>query len=183
MPLFTIFSFISAGTFFCLGRRRYASRRDNVRENNVISLQSHKEIDDQPPNSHSCKTRSSWLMLNRLRRPSPVQMLSTSANSTPIGNHYTVEETYTSINEAVYTELDSAPTPVYQNCGYTLEVEGEAVSSAPSSAYYSDISAQGTYEMIGQTGNWNAESRALRRPANVKYSSADESVSVHSNYI
>lgn len=110
-------------------------------------------------------------------------MLSSSANSTPIGNHYTVEETYTSINEAVYTELDNMPTPVYQNCGYMLEMDGEPVSSAPSSAYYSDISAQGTYEMIGQTGNWIPESRTLRRPANVRYSSADESVSVHSNYI
>ncbi len=170
------------GTFFCLGRRRYTNTRENVVNNN-ISLQNNKDIEEQHPPS-APKVKTSWLMLNRTRRATPVQLLTTSVKSTPVSNHYTVEETYTSINEAVYTELDRIPSPAYQNSGYMLEMDNEPVSSAPSSAYYSDISAQGTYEMVGQTTTWHPEHLgALRRLSNVRYSSTDENVSVHSNYI
>lgn len=124
------------------------------------------------------------MILNRTKRTAPVQLLTTSVKSTPATNHYTVEETYTSINEAVYTELDRIPSPAYQNSGYMLEMDNDPTSSAPSSAYYSDISAHGTYEMVGQTTIWNAGNFGpLRRLSNVRYSSTEENVSVHSNYI
>lgn len=180
-PCFVILS----GTFFCLGRRRYASSSDNVPNNSVVNLQNYKEVEEnhRPPNVTS-KTKSSWLMLNKTRRAAPTQLLTTSVKSIPIGNHYTVEETYTSVNEAVYTELDRIPSPAYQNNGYMLEMDHEPNSSAPSSAYYSDISAHGAYEIVGQTPISNCVNlRSLRRMSNVRYSSTDENVSVNSNYI
>lgn len=154
---------------------------------NNISLQSNKDVNDERPSGNSSKLRLSWLMLNRSRRPTPVQLLTTTVKSTPATNHYTVEETYTSINEVVYTELDRIPSPAYQNSGYMLEMENDPISSAPSSAYYSDISAHGAYEMVGQTAVWNPENiGVLRRlaPTYVRHpTSPSEDLSVHSNYI
>lgn len=141
-------------------------------------------MDEPCPPANAPKFRPSWRMLNRTRRTTPVQLLTTSVKSAPATNHYTVEESYTSINEAVYTELDRIPSPAYQNSGYMLEIDSEPISSAPSSAYYSDISAHGAYEMVGQTTMWNPENLdAFRRLPNVRHSSLAENVSGHSNYI
>ncbi|XP_065216071.1 uncharacterized protein LOC135842507 isoform X2 [Planococcus citri] len=168
-------------TFFCLGRRRYDRPRVTV-ANNGISLQNNKDVDEQYTGSGTPKIRQPWLMLNRARKTTPVQ-LTTSVKSAPATNHYTMEEAYTSINEAVYTELDRIPSPAYQNSGYMIETDNEPVSSAPSSAYYSDISAQGTYEMVGQTTVvWNSENLRppIRRQPQRHFI---EDATVHSNYI
>lgn len=146
--------------------------------NNGISLQN-KDVDEQYT-SGTPKVRPSWL-LNRTRKTTPVQLLTTSVKSTPATNHYTVEEAYTSINEAVYTELDRIPSPAYQNSGYMIEMDNDPISSAPSSAYYSDISAHGTYEMVGQTTVWNSDSLRPMRRQPVRH--GIETAAVHSNYI
>ena len=153
---------------------------------NNISLQTNKDVDNERSPGDSAKLRLSWLMLNKNRRPTPVQLLTTSVKSTPATNHYTVEETYTSINEVVYTELDRIPSPAYQNSGYMLEADNDPISSAPSSAYYSDISAHGAYEMVGQTAVWNSENIGpLRRlpPHQLRHSSALMEDATVQNYI
>ncbi|XP_054275891.1 uncharacterized protein LOC128995043 [Macrosteles quadrilineatus] len=80
----------------------------------------------------------------------------------PAVNHYTLDE-------ALYAELDR---PAYQNTGYVSE------SSAPSSAYYSDLSnSDRTYEAVGsQTGHWDP-----RPPATL--AAITESLPVPSDYV
>ena len=95
----------------------------------------------------------SWL---GTRRPPPVP----SPPVRPVtANHYTIEEPYPNPppeipGEALYAELDreSSSSPAYQNTAYTgSDVEPDVlISSAPSSAYYSDLSGPDrTYEAVG----------------------------------
>nr|CAD7568279.1 unnamed protein product [Timema californicum] len=83
-----------------------------------------------------------WTWLTARRTTAAPPQLTTS--SVPAENHYTVDEAYTAVGEALYAELDrdSNHTPAYQNTAYTgSDIEPDApVSSAPSSAYYSDLS-------------------------------------------
>ncbi|XP_063244801.1 uncharacterized protein LOC134546163 [Bacillus rossius redtenbacheri] len=70
--------------------------------------------------------------------------------ATPAQNHYTVDEP----GEALYAELDAGgpPARAYQNTGYHgSDAEPDAAaSSAPSSAYYSDLSLPDRpYEAVG----------------------------------
>ncbi|XP_067647829.1 uncharacterized protein [Eurosta solidaginis] len=96
-------------------------------------------------------------------------------SSSPAENHYThMDDAYSPVNEALYAELDResvrSANPSYQNtaysqCGekYTFQQHEQdipmVVSSAPSSAYYSDLSVtampgsgnERAYEIVGLT--------------------------------
>lgn len=106
------------------------------------------------------------------RRPPVVPPVPT----VPAVNHYTMDEAYAAVGEALYAELDR---PAYQNTGYVSDVE--PVSSAPSSAYYSDLSSgDRTYEAVGmgQTGVWDVSRQAPPRLAAIT-----ETLSVPSDYV
>lgn len=120
-----------------------------------------------------------WTWLSN-RRPSgsPEQIGPPSAS--PAENHYThMDDAYSPVgvgDEALYAELDResirSANPSYQNtaysqCGGENDQDVPIVSSAPSSAYYSDLSTTGTatdraYEVVGLTHlsspmpNWEA---------------------------
>ncbi|CAD7083443.1 unnamed protein product [Hermetia illucens] len=91
-------------------------------------------------------------------------------SSSPAENHYThMDDAYSpvGVGEALYAELDResvrSANPSYQNTAYSQCGEGHEqdmpmVSSAPSSAYYSDLSvtamptgADRAYEVVGLT--------------------------------
>lgn len=103
-------------------------------------------------------------------------------------NHYThMDETYNSTDEALYAELDrySTNSPAYQNSGYTdPDIPS---SSAPSSAYYSDLSVNTvndrTYEVVGLATNPEWEISDPQRKSIVKLSSISETVTVPSDYV
>ncbi|RZF37229.1 hypothetical protein LSTR_LSTR016112 [Laodelphax striatellus] len=97
----------------------------------------------------------------------------------PVSNHYTLDEAYTAVEEALYAELDR---PAYQNTGYISDAD--PVSSAPSSAYYSDLSASDrTYEVPAQT--WEmVQVPAPPRPRNApRLAAITETVTVPSDYV
>lgn len=96
--------------------------------------------DDTPPNG------GVWAWLSR--RPAPGRSQLANPSTAPAENHYThmdeEEQPY-----AIYAELDrQCNSPAYQNSAYT-----DAEGSAPSSAYYSDLSAGAApdraYEVVG----------------------------------
>lgn len=96
----------------------------------------------------------------------------------PAVNHYTMEEAYAAVGEALYAELDR---PAYQNTGYVSDVE--QVSSAPSSAYYSDLSTgDRTYEAVGQTGLWEVGDVRRQAPP-PRLAAITETLSVPSDYV
>lgn len=119
----------------------------------------------------------SWL---GTRRPAPVP----SPPVRPVtANHYTIEEPYPGppppeiAGEALYAELDreSSSSPAYQNTAYSgSDVEPDVlISSAPSSAYYSDLSAPDrTYEAVG----WEP-------PTVPRLAAINETVQVPSDYV
>lgn len=109
------------------------------------------------------------------RRPPVVPPVPT----VPAVNHYTMDEAYAAVGEALYAELDR---PAYQNTGYVSDIE--PVSSAPSSAYYSDLSSgDRTYEAVGvgQTGLWDVPE--VRRQAPARLAAITETLSVPSDYV
>lgn len=81
-----------------------------------------------------------------LRRPVPPNQLGTHTPTPSAENHYTVEETYTSVGngeEALYAELDRRDDPAYQNTAYHgSDADPDPDASSPSSAYYSDLSTE-----------------------------------------
>lgn len=104
-----------------------------------------------------------------------------------------MDETYNGVGEALYAELDRESTvdsnsPAYQNSAYT----DPDAPSAPSSAYYSDLSVttvpDRAYEVVGLSTLpvWN--SSAHDRNGNggqppIRLASISESVSVPSDYV
>lgn len=120
-----------------------------------------------------------WTWLSN-RRPSGSPEQIGPASASPAENHYThMDDAYSPVgvgDEALYAELDResirSGNPSYQNtaysqCGGEVDQDVPIVSSAPSSAYYSDLSTTGTatdraYEVVGLTHlsspmpNWEA---------------------------
>lgn len=142
--------------------------------------ESDKEIVPVHTGSSSNKESGSvWSWLTRRNPPSP--MIATSVPSVPpVANHYTLDEAYTAVGEALYAELDR---PAYQNTGYISDAD--PVSSAPSSAYYSDLSnTDRTYEIPApaQTGLWEmVEVPPRRQPP--RLASITETITVPSDYV
>ncbi|XP_017780458.1 PREDICTED: uncharacterized protein LOC108565475 [Nicrophorus vespilloides] len=142
----------------------------------------------QDPSANIAMTNSgvwSWLS----RRSTPQTQL--NAPTTPAENHYThMEENYNGVGEALYAELDresTADSPAYQNSAYT---DPDApVSSAPSSAYYSDLSVttvpERAYEVVGLSTLpvWENNGDAARRTVPPRLASISETVSVPSDYV
>ncbi|XP_059489118.1 uncharacterized protein LOC132204556 isoform X2 [Neocloeon triangulifer] len=116
-------------------------------------------------------------------------------------NHYTVTRSpapdssssvYTTSyagEEALYAELERAADPAYQNTGYQNppEVESEAPPSAPSSAYYSDLSCgpDRMYEAVGDgvPSTWNAQTLEAFRHHDLIMTTSLATKTVPSDYI
>lgn len=119
------------------------------------------------PGGHSNNNSGVWTWLSN-RRPSasPIDQIGPTSGS-PVENHYThmMDDAYSAEanDEALYAELDresiQSANPSYQNTAYSQcgDQEAPIVSSAPSSAYYSDLSTTGNvgcdrgYEVVGMT--------------------------------
>lgn len=117
-----------------------------------------------------------------------------------------MDETYGGVNEALYAELDRESTlerdsgslerddgsPAYQNSAYT----DPDAPSAPSSAYYSDLSVttmpDRAYEVVGLAtmpvwdvggaNGCNGSEMTVRRPM-VRLAAISETISVPSDYV
>ncbi|XP_075229844.1 uncharacterized protein LOC142329286 [Lycorma delicatula] len=172
--------------FWCLGRRRQrrrnesgSRRRDGGNEASHLGEDPRSEGDKEmvPVRNGNKEGSSVWSWLTRRSPQSPA--IATSVPSVPpVANHYTLDEAYTAVGEALYAELDR---PAYQNTGYISE--SEPVSSAPSSAYYSDLSnTDRTYEIPAQTGLWEmVEVPPRRQPP--RLASITETITVPSDYV
>lgn len=104
-----------------------------------------------------------------------------------------MEEAYSGVEEALYAELDRDSTadrdsnsPAYQNSAYT---DPDApVSSAPSSAYYSDLSVttvpDRAYEVVGLSTlpMWDSSGIELKRQT-ARLAAISENISVPSDYV
>lgn len=120
-------------------------------------------VDNIRAGSHVNTNSGVWTWLST-RRPSssPIDQIGPSSGS-PVENHYThmMDDAYSPEpnDEALYAELDRESNPSYQNTAYSQcgEHDMPIVSSAPSSAYYSDLSTTGNiacdrgYEVVGMT--------------------------------
>ncbi|KAF2899235.1 hypothetical protein ILUMI_06942, partial [Ignelater luminosus] len=150
--------------------------------------------------SNNHPTNSVWSWLSRRSTAAPPQL--DPPPTSPAENHYThMDETYSGVGEALYAELDRESTldrdsnsPAYQNSAYT---DPDAPpSSAPSSAYYSDLSVttvpDRAYEVVGlatmpvwdssiNAGN-NGSDNAVRRPIG-RLAAISEAVTVPSDYV
>ncbi|GLH00205.1 Uncharacterized protein GBIM_06645, partial [Gryllus bimaculatus] len=138
-----------------------------------------------------------WTWLTNRRTPSGPPQLSSQAPTTPAENHYTLDEAYTTVGEALYAELDreSSSSPAYQNTAYNgSDTDPDAPpSSAPSSAYYSDLSCatapDRTYEAVGVAVNtntgtsWETGDVALRRHPIPRLAAITETITVPSDYV
>ncbi|CAH1187753.1 unnamed protein product [Phyllotreta striolata] len=107
--------------------------------------------------------------------------------ASPAENHYThMDDGYNGVGEALYAELDADEAPAYRNSGYA-DAEAPA-SSAPSSAYYSDLSTttvpERAYEVVGlaTAPAWEAGGGEWRRPA-PRLAAIRESGAVPSDYV
>ncbi|XP_046669106.1 uncharacterized protein LOC124359953 [Homalodisca vitripennis] len=156
--------------FRCLRRRRRVGE-----ENHQPNLEGDKELVTLQSGVGNGGGVWGWLT-----RRTPVVP---PAPTVPAVNHYTMDEGYAAVGEALYAELDR---PAYQNTGYVSDAD--PVSSAPSSAYYSDLSnSDRTYEAVGaQTaagiGLWDVTETPLRRQG-TRLSSITETLSVPSDYV
>ncbi|XP_018567689.1 uncharacterized protein LOC108908222 [Anoplophora glabripennis] len=139
-----------------------------------------------------------WSWLSRKSTTTPSQL--NTPPTSPAENHYThMEDGYNSVGEALYAELDresstgdndrDSNSPAYQNSAYT-DPDAQ-VSSAPSSAYYSDLSVttvpDRAYEVVGlvtmpcwDPNNGNSD---LRRSVAPRLAAISENVSVPSDYV
>ena len=141
-----------------------------------------------------------WMWLTTRRSPVGPTQLCAPAPTTPAENHYTLEETYTGVGEALYAELDRDlnSSPAYQNTAYNgsdIDPDAPVSSSAPSSAYYSDLScATGpdrTYEAVGialttavsAPTSWDGGDIALRRQPVSRLAAITETITVPSDYV
>lgn len=147
-----------------------------------------------------------WTWLGARRQSSsPIHQIG-AQNGSPAENHYThmMEDAYGAgqNEDALYAELDResirSGNPSYQNTAYSQcgENDQPTVSSAPSSAYYSDLSTTGNagcdrgYEVVGMTHLsqpipiWecsDSSSSNGRRPP--RLAAINESASVPSDYV
>ncbi|XP_075163316.1 uncharacterized protein LOC142235948 [Haematobia irritans] len=142
-----------------------------------------------------------WTWLGGSRRSSEGPDQIGPPSSSPAENHYThMDDAYSpvGVSEALYAELDResvrSNNPSYQNTGYsqcgdkyTFHQQDHdipiVVSSAPSSAYYSDLSVTGVpggtneraYEIVGLTvmnqplPNWDGTGSAISSTASAQY--------------
>ncbi|KAF7265292.1 hypothetical protein GWI33_021282 [Rhynchophorus ferrugineus] len=144
-----------------------------------------------PPNANGV-----WSWLSRRSATPPSNLNNPPASHAE--NHYTHMEDQYNVEEALYAELDretsdnedrGSNSPAYQNSAYT-DTDAPA-SSAPSSAYYSDLSVttmpERAYEVVGlstlpswDSGGHNAD---VRRPT-VRLAVISENVgTVPSDYV
>ncbi|GLV33862.1 uncharacterized protein CBL_11254 [Carabus blaptoides fortunei] len=124
-----------------------------------------------------------WSWLTSRRSAVPSSQL-TSAPGSPAENHYThMDENYSSVGEALYAELDRDP--AYQNSAYTDP--DLPTSSAPSSAYYSDLSVttnpDRAYEVVGLNTIpcWEGAPGVRAPPA--RLAAISETVNMPSDYV
>ncbi|KAK6629475.1 hypothetical protein RUM43_003292 [Polyplax serrata] len=186
----------TTGTCFCLQRDEERDAPSIHLSNRSTSRASSKEFEnayhmprERRDGSEDRRQHRVWHWLSR-RPPTAPSQLGSSAPIAP-DNHYTVEETYPNNGEALYAELDRVSTnsPAYQNTGYAdSEPEPDCMpSSAPSSAYYSDLScapSDRTYEAVGPpdtTSFWDVNPRRLPPP--LRLSSIREMITVPSDYV
>ncbi|KAJ9587122.1 hypothetical protein L9F63_028306 [Diploptera punctata] len=137
-----------------------------------------------------------WMWLTTRRNPAGPAQLCSPAATTPAENHYTLDEAYTTVGEALYAELDRelSSSPAYQNTAYNGS-DTDPDASAPSSAYYSDLScATGpdrTYEAVGialastssTSASWDGGDIALRRQTMPRLAAITETITVPSDYV
>lgn len=147
-----------------------------------------------------------WTWLSNRRLSASPDQMGTPSNS-PAENHYThMDDAYSPVgvgDEALYAELDResirSANPSYQNTAYSqcgeIDQDVPIISSAPSSAYYSDLSTTGTatndraYEVVGLTHltsplpNWEHSDSGSngRRPP--RLAAINESTTVPSDYV
>lgn len=142
-----------------------------------------------PPSSMNSPSSGVWSWLSRRAATTPSQLA--NPPSSPAENHYThMEEAYSGVEEALYAELDresqDSNSPAYQNSAYT---DPDApVSSAPSSAYYSDLSVttvpDRAYEVVGLSTLpvWDSSGIELKRQT-ARLAAISEAISVPSDYV
>lgn len=141
--------------------------RSNMSADAARNITIKQTVDNIRPGSHVNSNSGVWTWLST-RRPSssPIDQIGASSGS-PVENHYThmMDDAYSPepTDEALYAELDResirSGNPSYQNTAYSQfgEQDMPIVSSAPSSAYYSDLSTTGNnggdrcYEVVGMT--------------------------------
>lgn len=142
--------------------------RTNLSADTTRNITIKQTVDNIRPGSHVNSNSGVWTWLST-RRPSssPIDQIGASSGS-PVENHYThmMDDAYSPepTDEALYAELDResirSGNPSYQNTAYSQfgEQDMPIVSSAPSSAYYSDLSTTGNngggdrcYEVVGMT--------------------------------
>lgn len=104
-----------------------------------------------------------WSWLTSRHSAPPKQLTSPTL---PAENHYThMNEAYSVVEDQMYAELNSDYNSSSQNNAYTDP--DASTSSAPSSAYYSDLSISAnpdrTYEVIGQN-YWEGQYQDVQRP-------------------
>ncbi|XP_021936848.1 uncharacterized protein LOC110838190 isoform X3 [Zootermopsis nevadensis] len=143
-----------------------------------------------------------WTWLTTRRTTTGPAQLCAATQNAPAENHYTMDEAYTAVGEALYAELDRelSNSPAYQNTAYNgSDTDPDAPpssSSAPSSAYYSDLScATGpdrTYEAVGlglgtgtpSSSSWDTGDIALRRQQPMsRLAAITETITVPSDYV
>lgn len=164
-------------------------------------------VDNIRSGPHANTNSGVWTWLsNRRVSSSQIDQIGPSSGS-PVENHYThmMDDAYSAeVNdEALYAELDResirSANPSYQNTAYSQcgehDQEAPIVSSAPSSAYYSDLSTTGNagcdrgYEVVGLTHLsppmpiWESSDCGSngRRPP--RLAAINESTSVPSDYV
>ncbi|KAK9871494.1 hypothetical protein WA026_012865 [Henosepilachna vigintioctopunctata] len=135
---------------------------------------------------------SVWSWLSKRSSLGPTQI--ENITSSPIENHYTHMEDSYNTGEALYAELDTDSTrdragrnsPAYQNSAYTdPDIH---ISSAQSSAYYSDLSVtpapEREYEVVNLATmtSWD-NSNSDRRTISARLTAISENVSSPSDYI
>lgn len=139
-----------------------------------------------PPSSMTSPSSGVWSWLSRRSATTPSQLA--NPPSSPAENHYThMEEAYSGVEEALYAELDrESNSPAYQNSAYT---DPDApTSSAPSSAYYSDLSVttvpERAYEVVGLSTLpvWDSSGIELKRQT-ARLAAISEAISVPSDYV
>lgn len=179
--------------------------RSNMSADAARNITIKQTVDNIRAGPHVNNNSGVWTWLST-RRPSssPIDQIGPSSGS-PVENHYThmMDDAYSPepTDEALYAELDResirSGNPSYQNTAYSQcgEHDMPIVSSAPSSAYYSDLSTTGNvacdrgYEVVGMTHlsapmpHWeNSDTGSNgRRPP--RLAAINETTSVPSDYV
>ncbi|XP_044745280.1 uncharacterized protein LOC123307126 [Coccinella septempunctata] len=140
----------------------------------------------------STSDSSVWCWLSK-KSSSPTQL---NFTSTPVENHYTqMEEAYNN-EDALYAELDmdgsaqtkNGSTEPYQNHAF-IDPDIQ-VSSAPSSAYYSDLSvtpiSEQAYEVVNlatMNVNWDNIGSSSKQYVPARLAAISENATVPSDYV